>query len=103
MSTQASGGTPGHGLWNIVPQFRAALEPKLDGVWRARGAATKIDVETAAPGQDGETRHYQASFYPLSPDDRSGMVDDVGMVVADITERKRAERKIQDSEERLRT
>lgn len=102
MSAQALDGGPAH-LWEIVPQLRSTLEPRLDTVRRAGEAAAKIDVETAAPAKDGGTNFYQASFYPLPPDGRSGVSQDIGMVVADITARKRAEQRTQESEERLRT
>ena len=103
MSARPLHAGPGPSLWELVPQLRADLEPRLDTVWRAHGAGSKIDVETAAPAIDGGTNYYQASFYPLPAETGSGASQDVGMVVADITARKRAEQRTQESEERLRT
>ena len=101
MSAQTLGA--GTGVWDVVPQLQSALEPKLDSILRGTGTATNIDVVTAAPTADGEAQYFQASLYALRQDGNSGASDGFGMVVADVTARKRAEQQTQESEERLRT
>ncbi len=48
-------------------------------------------------------RHFQASFYPLQRAEPGAASDGVGMVIADVTARRRAERLTKEGEERFRT
>ena len=48
-------------------------------------------------------RHFQASFYPLQRAEPGAASDGVGMVIADVTATKRAERLTKEGEERFRT
>ena len=58
-----------------------------------------IDVHGTTPAQPGVEKDWLARHYPLLSDD--GTVVGISVVVQDITERKRAEQKVRDSEERL--
>lgn len=83
------GAAPGQALWDMLPRQRAALEPAVRDVI-GRGLVVS-DVEADVDAEDGSARVFMISFYPLhSPDKRRG-VEGAGMVVADITDLKRAE------------
>ena len=59
-----------------------------------------IDVHGTTPAEPDVEKDWLASHYPLLSED--GAVLGISVVVQDITERKRAEQKVRDSEERLR-
>ena len=82
--------------------MRATLAPQLSQVLNAGQTVGDVEIETEDP-RDGRARHFQASFYPLRRGAASGANDGVGMVVADVTARKRAERESREGEERFRT
>jgi len=60
-----------------------------------------LDFEIAGPDQrTGVTNHYLTSFHPLL--DMDGLIGGVNVVVQDITDRKRIEDALRESEEQLR-
>ncbi|MBE7220257.1 MAG: CHASE3 domain-containing protein, partial [Caulobacteraceae bacterium] len=100
MSERALSALPGMLIWDVIPDLRSMLEGRLQRVVDG-GRATNVELDAASNTKAGEVRSYQATFYPLT---RSvGAPDGVGMVIADITARKRAERATQESEERFRS
>ena len=99
MSERALSAAPGMSIWDVIPGLRDTLEGRLQRVADG-GRATNIEVDAASNTKADEIRSYQATFYPLKLGGSSS--DGVGMVIADMTARKRAERAMQDSEERFR-
>ncbi len=90
----------GSGLWDVVPDLRPTLEPKLREAMRAGRPVTGVDV--AVRGRADAMRHeYEFGFFPLP--EAQDSAPGAGLVVSDITTRKRAERRLRDSEERYRT
>ena len=90
----------GRSLWDVVPDLRPTLEPRLQTALRAGLPIT--GVESAVRGRGAATRQeFEFGFFPL-PDDSKGGSAGAGMVVNDITVRKRAERRLRESEERYR-
>ncbi len=87
----------GSSLWQMVPDARETLEPRLARALPAGRPVTGVEV-TARGRADAMRHEYEFSFFPL-PDAQKG----AGLVVSDITTRKRAERRLRDSEERYRT
>ncbi len=98
---------PGSTIWDVMPTLRAGFEERLRHIMQGGPPVTNAEARSdgAAPG---EGRDYQVSFYPLAMPDRlrrRGRVDTpgAGMVITDVTARKRAERWLIESEERFRT
>ncbi len=103
MSERALSATPGMSLWDVMPQLRDTLEAKLLHVVEAGGTVANVDVSAASKVRPEQMRHFQASFYPLQKAEDGAASDGVGMVIADVTARKRAERATKEGEERFRT
>ena len=87
----------GSSLWEILPDAREGLEKRLARSLPAGKPVTGVEV-TARGRADAMRHEYEFGFFPL-PDAQEG----AGLVVSDITTRKRAERRLRDSEERYRT
>ncbi len=102
MSERALSATPGMSIWDVIPQLRATLEGKLTQVMEGGRPLANVDVEATSNLREGQTRHFQASFYPLLAA-KAGAGKGIGMVIADVTARKRAERSTKEGEERFRT
>ncbi len=97
MSERALPAGIGRSLWEILPDARETLEQRLARALPAGRPVTGVEV--SARGRADAMRHeYEFGFFPL-PDAQQG----AGLVVSDITTRKRAERRLRDSEERYRT
>ena len=103
MSERALSATPGMSIWEVIPQLRDTLEAKLGQVVEGGRSLANVEVEAASNLRQDQTRHFQASFYPLGRTHRGEANDGVGMVIADVTGRKRAERSTKEGEERFRT
>ncbi len=108
MSERALSAAPGLSIWDIMPQLRDALELRLQQVVEGGRPVANVEVEARSNSKPNDTREYQVSFYPLTKIDEADQRNakasgGVGMVIADITARKRAERWMRESEERFRT
>ena len=89
-------------LWDVLPPAqRAVLEPKIDKV-AATGRPTSADL--AIEEAHGERmRAFQATIFPFLSVQGGQGTTGVGLFLADVTARKRAERRMLDSELRFRT
>ncbi|RYC29329.1 response regulator [Lichenibacterium minor] len=103
MSERALSATPGMVIWEVIPQLRASLEGKLQQVLSGGRSLANVEVQAASNLRQNQVRHFQASFYPLRRAGEPGAEEGVGMVIADVTARKRAERSTKEAEERFRT
>ena len=103
MSERALSATPGMLIWEVIPQLRASLEGKLQQVLQGGRSLANVEVEAASNLRQDQIRSFQASFYPLRRQGDAGSGDGLGMVIADVTARKRAERSTKEAEERFRT
>ena len=100
MSERALSAAPGMSIWDVIPQLRGSLESRLQRVLHGNRAAS-AEVEAVSNSRSDQIRSYQVNFYPLQ---KSGeTAEGVGMVIADVTARKRAERATKESEERFRS
>ncbi len=102
MGDRALGASIGLSIWAVLPELRERLEPRLQGVIESGLAVPSFEVEASSNERAGQTRHFQVAFFPLrAAGDVAG--DGAGIVVADITTRKRAEERLILSEQRFRS
>ncbi len=97
MSERVLGAGVGSSLWDVLPDLRSSLEPRLREVVAGRRKVGNIDVAGPSRINPAQLREFQFGFFPL-PD-----ADGAGLVVTDVTLAKRAERRLRESEERFRT
>jgi PAS domain S-box-containing protein len=100
MSDRALGADVGGSLWEVLPDMREQLEPKLRQVIDANRVIRDVEISTESLTRQGQTRHFVFGFFPLAGE---AGADGAGLVVTDVTMRKRSERRVRESEERLRT
>ncbi len=89
----------GSSIWDVMPELKDVFAAKLERVLDGGRPIPNTEVTAANPLKPELTRHFQVSFYPLA----SGTDRGAGMVVADVTNRNRLERRVRQSEERFRT
>ncbi len=88
MSERALDADVGRELWSVLPEMRGQLEPQLQRVVQRGEVVQNVEAEV---GGAERTRSYLMSFYPLWRGEGRQEIDGAGMVVMDITDRKRAE------------
>ena len=103
MSDRALSAEVGMPLWDVIPDLRSALEPRLDQVLTGGRAVPKVDVRTESNTRPDQVREFEVTFYPLLTSLSRGGQRGAGMVVTDVTSRNRGERRVRESEERFRT
>src|SRR4051794_19352916 len=90
----------GRSLHDVLPEADSSLVEQLRSVIATGQPVTDPEVHIATPREPGRRRIFNASYYPVhSPD---GEVIGVGAVVADITERQRAQIELAQALERER-
>jgi PAS domain S-box-containing protein len=82
----------------LFPDIDAVVGPYIDQVFEA--GQPLHDIELSAETRVGGLRHWLCSYAPVK--DATGQVQAVSCVVQDITDRKLAEERIRESEERFR-
>ena len=102
MSERALDAAVGRSLWDVLPDMRAALEPRLAEVLEAGRTFTNVEVAVPSRINPALPREFQFGFFPLPTDEGTGTAG-AGVVVTDVTYRKRSERRLRESEERFRT
>ena len=103
MSDRALSTPVGAGIWDVLPGLRAQLEPRLARVLAEARVVPNVMAEATANDGSGDVRQFLMSFFPLVRRARPGEVDGVGLVVQDVTERNRVERRLRLSEKRFRS
>jgi len=103
LSERALDTAVGESLWEVLPDMRAALEPRLAEVVNAGRTLTNVEAAMPSRVTPGLLREFQFGFFPLPAKAQTGRSVGAGMVVTDITFRKRSERRLRESEERFRT
>ena len=87
----------GRSLWDILPDLRSSLEPRLREVVAGGRKVGNVDVVAHSRINPAQLREFQFGFFPLPA------ADGAGLVVTEVTLAKRAERRLRESEERFRT
>jgi diguanylate cyclase (GGDEF)-like protein/PAS domain S-box-containing protein len=88
----------GKTLATAAPQLRLQLEPLCQSVLDTGDAVLDAEVDGGSSLDPERTCHWLTSYYPVALDDE---VIGVGIVVVDITERKKSEEALEASQRRL--
>ncbi len=88
-------------LSDVFPEQKKDLDRALSGVLQTH--ETSVNTQAVAPEGNGKAEAtYQISFFPL-PTVQGSRETGAGVVAIDLTEEKRAEQRVQQSETRFRT
>ncbi|MFS8036367.1 PAS domain-containing protein [Xanthobacter sp. AM11] len=91
---------PGRSLADMLPQLAEAVSPGLAQVLATGTVIADVEVEGATPALPGAWRHFLVSYFPVrTHGDAIGLA---GMILVEITERKKAEKSVAASEQRYR-
>ena len=91
----------GRSIQEVMPEFAPIVEPTFRTVLATGQPVLNVEVSGKRPNDSGMPRHWIESFFPvLGPD---GHLDGVGAMVVEITQRKRAEEALKESEKRFRS
>src|SRR3954453_19502133 len=90
----------GKSLQDVVPDADAVVIGQIQAVHETGDPVTDLEVQVATQREPGRPRLFNASYYPVRSAD--GEVIGVGAVVADITERQRAQIQLAQALERER-
>ncbi|HEY9763785.1 MAG TPA: PAS domain-containing protein, partial [Trichocoleus sp.] len=90
---------PGRTLWEVLPQWAPVIAPILQHVMQTKEPLLNQEVVGATYPAD-VVRHSLVNYFPVHLPD--GQVLGVGVTSMDVTERKRIEEALKQSEERLR-
>jgi PAS domain S-box-containing protein len=84
----------------VLPQFAPVIEPLLKQVLATGKPMLNMELSGEKPGRSGVPQHLLESIFPISGKD--GNPDGLGVILVDITERKRAEDRLKVQEQEIR-
>ena len=87
-------------LHDVLPEMAAMLEPLLRGVLETGEPVIDLEFSGQTPANSGRQQYWLLSFYPVRT--QGGEMLGVGVLVSEITERKRAEEELFQSGQRYR-
>ncbi|MBX2998534.1 MAG: PAS domain S-box protein [Caldilineaceae bacterium] len=90
----------GRTLSELLPDVAVNVDPLIDQVFQSRRSIENLEITTNLPKAPEVTAHWLMSLYPVT--DPQGAPIYVGVVLVDITDRKRAEEALRQSEARFR-
>ena len=64
MSDRALSASVGMSIWDVLPQMRNALEPRLRQVVEGGRPVPNIEISAGSNMRADQTRDYQVTFYP---------------------------------------
>ncbi|WP_233261476.1 GAF domain-containing protein [Vitiosangium sp. GDMCC 1.1324] len=73
----------------VLPDLADQVEPLLHRVLETGQPVMDVEIAGETPARPGERCHWLASYYPVR--DEGGAISELGVVVVDISEQKRAE------------
>ncbi|MFH5924387.1 response regulator [Roseomonas xinghualingensis] len=81
---------------------RSQIAPRLRAVLNGGRSQSDVDVETSPPDRPGEKHHLLVTLFPVGQGE-SGEAEGAGIILMDVTRRRRAEERLRRSEARFRT
>lgn len=90
----------GRTLREVLPEMAAALEPHLKRALETGVPTIGLELSGKTPADPGNEHYWLVSFYPVQM--KGGEILGVGVLVSEITERKRAEEALRESETRYK-
>jgi PAS domain S-box-containing protein len=93
----------GPGAAPVLPDaVRSQIAPRLRAVLDGGRAQADLDVETFPPERPEERHQLLVTLFPVAPGE-DGRVEGAGIILMDVTRRRRAEERLRRSEARFRT
>jgi len=86
----------GRTVREVVPKLAPTVEPILRGVFESGQPVLNFEISGEVPSQPGVVRYWVLSYFPIPGPTGSPVA--VGAVVVEITQRKRAEEELRESE-----
>lgn len=83
----------------LIPELADILEPLKQQVIQTGESILNVEIHGSTKAQPGIERDWVASYYPLK--DNTGKILGINVMVQEITERKRNEQRLQESQEQL--
>lgn len=90
----------GSRVWDLLPDLRAAAEPMLLKVIETGEPLRDVAITGTTLAYPGQIREWREQFYPIFAD--TGQVTGIGIICEDVTERRRQDRELRESEDQLR-
>ena len=90
----------GKTIGEVLPKLASALEPFLQQILKRGEPVLNQQIRGETIREPGVIRHWMGSYFPLLDD--AGQPGAVGCVIVEVTEQKRAEEKLRESEEKFR-
>lgn len=90
----------GKTVTEILPESGPMVEDILRNILETGEPVLNTEFRGEVGSRPGETSYFTVSYFPIPPQSQSSAV--IGAVVIDITERKRAEQALEQSEEKFR-
>ena len=103
MSEQVLGAEIGRSLWDVLTDLRETLEPRLAAALAQGRTMSGIDFSAREKAGRKRLHDYEFGFFPLIDGEDDRGQGGAGLIVTDVTVRKRSERRLSESEERYRT
>ncbi|WP_413160510.1 PAS domain S-box protein [Capilliphycus salinus ALCB114379] len=90
----------GRTVEEILPDIAPQINPRFQQVLQTGKPVLNVEISGETPQHPGVTRYWQASYFPILRQDHQVM--GIGAVIVEISDRKRTEIALQQSEERFR-
>jgi len=89
----------GRPLEEVLPEAAKNIVPRLRKVWKSKKTSPQFEFSTILPKNPNQMKWFMDSFFPINGND--GKIKAVGVVVLDITNRKKTESALEESHDLL--